>query len=218
MEYIVYHSTGVNFNRFSLKKSTQGLLWFIDNKQAVLDNTTGAGNNNYLLTCKIKINNPAGWDEYDKLDVREMKEKGFDGIILKEDESNTYVVWETKQVKIVKREQLHESLVNKILKEAYNWKLSDFTIPETLKQFANDNKIALKILINNDMGTTIFDGIKGQANTNSNSVVIFHGSKANEGWILATLLHEIAHCIQNELNEAETWSLAHSIADKLSIN
>lgn len=104
MEYIVYHGTDTKFNRFSLKTSTQGILWFTSKKENILNGNTGAGKN-FILKCKITIDNPCGWEEYEKYSLGQVKSMGYDGILLDDD----FIVFKTSQVKIIGRETILES-------------------------------------------------------------------------------------------------------------
>ena len=63
---IVYHGTNSKFSNFDFKQTAQGIIWFSSNKERILAGESGANGTKYILTCEININNPAGWDEYDK--------------------------------------------------------------------------------------------------------------------------------------------------------
>ncbi|MEO6301839.1 MAG: hypothetical protein ABIP51_01585 [Bacteroidia bacterium] len=136
MKYIVYHSTGKNFNRFSLKPSIQGIIWFTDDKDSVLNNEVGAQGKGFILTCEITINNPCGWEEYEKLMLEQITDAGYDGIILPDGEFNTYVVFNPNQIKILKRDILKESWDNR---KYLSWKRKNVTIRGIKDRYASDN-------------------------------------------------------------------------------
>lgn len=103
----VYHGTGANFRRFNLKNSTQGIIWFTSNKNKIINREAGASGNGFIITAEVTINNPAGWDEYHRLGIGELKRDGFDGVIL-EDSPNEFdcFVFDPRQIKILKKERV----------------------------------------------------------------------------------------------------------------
>jgi len=108
---LVYHGTGKSFNRFDLKKTTQGIIWFTSDKDNILKGEVGAESSGYVLTCEVTINNPAGWDEYDKYMLAQLSSMGYDGAILTESDGFVCFVFSAKQVKILKSEKI-SNLVN----------------------------------------------------------------------------------------------------------
>jgi len=106
--FIGYHGTGQRFRKFNTKYGADGLIWFTSHKQQVLDNDTGACGKGYIITAEITMNNPAGWDEYEKKFIGELKRDGYDGVILDstEDDIVHCFVWDTKQIKILKTEKV----------------------------------------------------------------------------------------------------------------
>lgn len=78
----VYHGTDAKFKRFSLKKSTQGIIWFTSDKSKIISKEVGASGHGYVITAQVIINNPAGWEEYDKYLLGQLKSMGYDGAIL----------------------------------------------------------------------------------------------------------------------------------------
>lgn len=103
---IVYHGTGSKFRKFNLKKSTMGIIWFTSDKQKIINNDTGAGGKGYIITAKVIINNPAGWNEYDKYSLYELQHHGYDGAILKDGNEFDCFVFSSDQIKILKIEKV----------------------------------------------------------------------------------------------------------------
>lgn len=103
---VVYHGTDTDFKKFDLNKSTQGIIWFTSDKNKILANEAGAQGKGYVLTAEVTINNPAGWDEYEKLMLGQIKGNGFDGVILPEGEQFDCFVFSPRQVKILKSEKI----------------------------------------------------------------------------------------------------------------
>jgi hypothetical protein len=111
----VYHGTSSEFKKFDLKKTTQGIIWFTSDKNKILSNEAGAQGKGYIITAEVSINNPAGWDEYDKLGLGQIKGNGFDGVILKDaDGQFDCFVFSPKQIKIIKSEKINTSKVSEV--------------------------------------------------------------------------------------------------------
>jgi len=81
---VVYHGTDKKFRRFSLNKSTQGILWFTSDKSSIESGDVGAQGSGIIMNLYASIKNPAGWKEYDQLGLGELKGRGYDGAILPE--------------------------------------------------------------------------------------------------------------------------------------
>ena len=103
----VYHGTGQLFDKFDLNQMTQKIIWFTNDKEALLRKEKGAQGHGYILTLKVKINNPAGWDEYEKMGLWELENAGYDGAILP-DPDGTFdgFVFKNSQVKIINKEKI----------------------------------------------------------------------------------------------------------------
>lgn len=100
--FIVYHGTNTKFKNFDLTKSTQQIVWFTSDKNKILRGEAGAQGQGYIIKAQVSINNPAGWDEYDKLSLEELQRDGYDGAILP-DNNNEFdcFVFSTSQIKIL---------------------------------------------------------------------------------------------------------------------
>lgn len=79
---IVYHGTKANFKKFNMKKQIQGIIWFTSNKAKIEAGEVGAQGSGKILDMYASIQNPAGWDIYDKRGLYEFKGLGYDGAIL----------------------------------------------------------------------------------------------------------------------------------------
>lgn len=103
----VYHGTKTPFDKFDLNQMTQKIIWFTNDKEALLRKEKGAQGHGYILTLKVKINNPAGWDEYEKMGLWELENAGYDGAILPDpDDTFDGFVFKNNQVKIVDKEKV----------------------------------------------------------------------------------------------------------------
>ena len=99
--YKVYHGTNQQFDRFDFNKATQGIVWFTDSIDSIKNQEHGGMGNKYIMTRYITINNPAGWDEYEKLGLGQLQDRGYDGIILPQGDKTDYFVFSNKNIKKV---------------------------------------------------------------------------------------------------------------------
>jgi GGDEF domain-containing protein len=97
---IVYHGSDKTFYKVNMKKGAQGVFWFTSDKSAIESGDVGASGNGIIMDMYAKIENPAGWKEYDKFSIGELLARGYDGVILPEsDGSFLGFIFEPNQVK-----------------------------------------------------------------------------------------------------------------------
>lgn len=97
--YKVYHGTNQEFEDFDLNLATQGIIWFTDSVDSIKSGDHGGAGNKYIMTRYITLNNPAGWDEYEKLMLQQIEDMGYDGVILPHgNEYNDYIVFDPKNI------------------------------------------------------------------------------------------------------------------------
>ena len=96
--YKVYHGTNQLFDKFDINRATQGIIWFTDSIESIKNQEHGGLGNKYIMTRYITINNPAGWDEYDKYSLYEINSMGYDGIILPDEDYTSYIVFSTNSI------------------------------------------------------------------------------------------------------------------------
>jgi hypothetical protein len=106
-KYIVYHGTNTKFDKFDTSKSTMGNIWFTSDKNEIKHGEIGAAGRGYIVKAEVTINNPAGWDEYDKLGLFEL-EREYDGVILPNSKNKhfTCFVWNSNQIRILNTEKV----------------------------------------------------------------------------------------------------------------
>ena len=97
--YKVFHGTNQEFDRFDLKRSTQGIIWFTDDIDSIKNQEHGGQGNKIIMIRYITINNPAGWSEYEKYGLGQLMDRGYDGVILPRGEHNDYFVFSNKNIK-----------------------------------------------------------------------------------------------------------------------
>jgi len=96
--YKVYHGTNEKFNTFDPNKTADGTIWFTDNVDSIKNGEHGGDGNKFIMTRHITLNNPAGWDEYEKYSIGELEDMGYDGVILSQDDYNNFIVFSTKSI------------------------------------------------------------------------------------------------------------------------
>lgn len=107
----VYHGTGRRFRKFNLKRTTQGIIWFTSDRNKIVAGEAGADSSGYILTLEVSLKNPAGWGEYEKYGLGQLKSMGYDGVILDDDDGSfDGFVFSPNQVKIVNTEKTGDSI------------------------------------------------------------------------------------------------------------
>lgn len=97
---IVYHGTGEKFTAFKKSKSTQGIFWVTNDRASIENGEVGAQGKGQILDLYASIKNPAGWAEYDKYGLSELRREGYDGAILREkDGTFSAFVFDPSQLK-----------------------------------------------------------------------------------------------------------------------
>lgn len=96
--YKVYHGTNQKFKNFSFKNATQGIVWFTDSIDSIKNQEHGGLGNKFIMTRYITINNPAGWEEYDRYGLQELIDRGYDGVILPQKDKTDYFVFSPKNI------------------------------------------------------------------------------------------------------------------------
>ena len=96
--YKVYHGTNNKFKKFDFNKATQGIIWFTDSIDSIKNQEHGGLGNQIIMTRYITINNPAGWDEYEKYGLQQLEDMGYDGVILPQNDKTDYFVFSNKSI------------------------------------------------------------------------------------------------------------------------
>ena len=86
MTKILWHISNSQFKRFDPRMTAQGIIWFAKDGNHLVKDLHGASVNNrmpvYLYKCEVKMGKVAGWDEYDKKGLGQLRDDGFDTIEL----------------------------------------------------------------------------------------------------------------------------------------
>lgn len=101
-----YHGTGEVFDKFDLDRCAQAVIWFASDKKKIELAEAGASGHGVNLTLKVKMKNPAGWNEYEKYGLGELRGMKHDGVLLSDPDDDSFVgfVFKTSQIKIIKTE------------------------------------------------------------------------------------------------------------------
>lgn len=100
-KYRVYHGSNDRFEKFDVKRGNQKIGWFTDNAEYIRSGESGARGTRYILSFDISLKNPAGWDEYKRYGIGQLKSMGYDGVILPNDDMNNYIVFDNRNIKYV---------------------------------------------------------------------------------------------------------------------
>lgn len=79
---MVHHGTGKKFRKFNIKKSVQPIIWFTSSKGSIEAGEVGAAGHGHIMDLYISMQNPAGWNEYEKYGLGQLESMGYDGAIL----------------------------------------------------------------------------------------------------------------------------------------
>lgn len=102
-KYTVYHGSDTIFRNFNLKQTAQGIAWFSESVEDITSGNAGADSSKHIMEFQITLNNPAGWDEYEKYGIGQLKDMKYDGVILKEPgHPANYIVFDKKNIKFRK--------------------------------------------------------------------------------------------------------------------
>jgi hypothetical protein len=101
-KFNVYHGSNHKFTKFDLSKTAENVAWFSDSIEDIKSGSAGADSSKYIMEFEITLNNPAGWDEYDKYSLDELMNEGFDGVILKDGDTTNFIVFDVKNIKFIR--------------------------------------------------------------------------------------------------------------------
>lgn len=128
---VVHHGTSKKFSVFSLKNAPQKIIWFTSNKSSIESGDVGAAGKGHIMDLYVSIKNPAGWDEYEKYGLGQLRDLGYDGAILPDpDGSITGFVFDSNQLKSVKNKGGWDMSQKNIYKEVEKFDSGKFPVPE----------------------------------------------------------------------------------------
>ena len=99
----VYHGTDTDFRAFDPERAVGTQFWSTTDKGAVEAGDVGARGQGVIKEMYHRIQNPAGWKEYDKFSIDELIARGYDGLALPEKDGHvTYVAFKPEQYRDVR--------------------------------------------------------------------------------------------------------------------
>jgi hypothetical protein len=98
---IAYHGSNVPIKNFNRKFGAQGVIWFTEDKGKIIKGESGALSSKYIMTVKLTIKKPAGWNEYDKLYLQQIEDLGHDSIKL----DDNWVMFNPSNIKVIDIEE-----------------------------------------------------------------------------------------------------------------
>jgi len=101
-KFKVFHGSGKQFTKFDLNQTAQRIAWFSNSIDAIRSGEAGAQSSKYIMEFEITIKNPAGWEEYEKLGLGQIEDRGYDGVILEDGDTTNYIVFKTKNIKFIR--------------------------------------------------------------------------------------------------------------------
>ena len=166
---VVHHGTSEKFKVFNMKKTTQGLIWFTSNKSAVEAGEVGAQGRGNIMDLYVSMKNPAGWDEYDKFMLGQLRSEGYDGAILPSGDGHiTGFVFEPNQVKSIANKGDWNPGNKNIFKETNIKNITEEFDKEfiskvkfTLKQDSEDTKVIIATYNSLEIGKIEFAYVSG---------------------------------------------------------
>lgn len=98
----VYHSTASDFDAFDPDRAIGSQFWSTTDRAAIESGDVGAQGKGVVKEMYQRINNPAGWNEYDKFGIDELIGQGYDGLKLPDtDGQSTMVAFNPNQYRSV---------------------------------------------------------------------------------------------------------------------
>jgi hypothetical protein len=94
---IAYHGTQAPFDSFDRDRAAQGVFWFSEDYSKIADQNSGANSSKFIAKVQLDVNNPAGWEEYDKYYLQQINDMGFDSIKLDDD----WVIFDSNRIEIL---------------------------------------------------------------------------------------------------------------------
>ena len=94
---VAYHGSNVPIKKFSRDFGAQGVIWFSEDKDKILAGESGACSSKYIMKVELTIDKSAGWDEYDKMYLKQIEDEGYDSIHLDDD----WIMFDPSRIKVI---------------------------------------------------------------------------------------------------------------------
>jgi len=94
---VAYHGSNVPIRKFSRDFGAQGVMWFTEDKDKIISGESGALSSKYIMKVELTVDKTAGWEEYDKLYLKQIEDEGYDSIQL----DDNWIIFDPKRVKVI---------------------------------------------------------------------------------------------------------------------
>ena len=94
---VAYHGSNVPIRKFSRDFGAQGVMWFAEDKDKIISGESGALSSKYIMKVELTVDKTAGWEEYDKLYLKQIEDEGYDSIQL----DDNWIIFDPKRVKVI---------------------------------------------------------------------------------------------------------------------
>ena len=94
---VAYHGSNVPIRKFSRDFGAQGVMWFTEDKDKIISGESGALSSKYIMKVELTVDKTAGWEEYDKLYLKQIEDEGYDSIQL----DDNWIMFDPKRVKVI---------------------------------------------------------------------------------------------------------------------
>jgi len=94
---VAYHGSNVPIRKFSRDFGAQGVMWFAEDKDKIISGESGALSSKYIMKVELTVDKTAGWEEYDKLYLKQIEDEGYDSIQL----DDNWIMFDPKRVKVI---------------------------------------------------------------------------------------------------------------------
>ena len=99
--FTAYHGSNVPIKDFDPDQGAQGVIWFTEDKDKIKRGESGANSSKYIMEVELTVRNPAGWDDYDKKYLQQIKEEGYDSIQLDDD----WIIFDPANIRVTGTEE-----------------------------------------------------------------------------------------------------------------
>jgi hypothetical protein len=86
---VYYHGTNKDFDAFDPDRAIGSQFWSTTDRAAIEGGEVGAQGNGVIKELYAKVQNPAGWDEYNRLGIDELIRDGYDGVKMPDPDGST---------------------------------------------------------------------------------------------------------------------------------
>lgn len=103
----LWHATDTDFDAFDMNKAQTPVIWFAKDKSLLESgnvSTNAKKGNSVYKNVYLNMKNPANSKQYENFTIQQLKDRGYDGFVLKKSEGygdDIYGVFEPNQVKSV---------------------------------------------------------------------------------------------------------------------